>query len=95
MTLAWQLTREMFLSFDEVNVLLARIRNRMDEAKGHAKVAAEIDRLVVEGLLFSGLRTTEFCRLAAADTVWARKVDIRDPRTQGPRPNGVRAPGNQ
>ena len=33
------------------------------------RAAAEIDRLVIEGLLFSGLRTTEFCRLTLADTV--------------------------
>ncbi len=65
----WQLTREMFLSFEEVESLLGHVRAKCSEASGRAQVSAEIDRLVVEGLLFSGLRTTEFCRLTPADTV--------------------------
>jgi integrase/recombinase XerD len=66
---SWQLTREMFLSTDEVGRLLSHVRTVQQEAVGRAHFAADIDRLVIEGLLFSGLRTTEFCRLTVADTV--------------------------
>lgn len=69
MTSSWQLTREMFLSTDEVVRLLGHVRDAQEMAAGRARVSADIDRLVIEGLLFSGLRTTEFCRLRVADTV--------------------------
>jgi len=76
MTDAWQLTREMFLSFEEVDSLLRHVRDQCREATGRARTSAEIDRLVVESLLFSGLRTTEFCRLTLADTVIGRRESV-------------------
>lgn len=72
----WQLTREMFLSFDEVDSLLGHVRVKCEGAIGRARVSAEIDALVIEGLLFSGLRTTEFCRLTLADTVIGQKASV-------------------
>jgi integrase/recombinase XerD len=69
MTSSWQLTREMFLSLDEVEELLKHVRTACESGVGRVRISAEIDRLVVEGLLFSGLRTTEFCHLTVADTV--------------------------
>ncbi len=72
----WQLTRDMFLSFDDVESLLGHVRARCRETSGRAQVCAEIDRLVTEGLLFSGLRTTEFCRLTLADTVIGQKTSV-------------------
>ena len=69
MTNAWQLTSDMFLSFEEVESLLAHVRSGCRKASGRARVSAQLDRLVIESLLFSGLRTTEFCRLRLADTV--------------------------
>jgi integrase/recombinase XerD len=69
MTASWQLTREMFLSTDEVARLLNHVSGAQRTAAGRARISADIDRLVIEGLLFSGLRTTEFCRLRVADTV--------------------------
>ena len=65
----WELTTNMFLSFSEVDALLAHVRNRCVQATGRQAAAAALDRLIVESLLFSGLRTTEFCRLTLADTV--------------------------
>ncbi len=69
MTASWQLTPEMFLSPQEVDTLLEHVRLACRHASGQALVGAELDRVIVEGLLFSGLRTTEFCRLRVADTI--------------------------
>ena len=69
MASSWQLTRDMFLSFEEVEALLTHVRARCQQGAGRARISADIDRVVIEGLLFSGLRTTEFCRLTLADTV--------------------------
>jgi integrase/recombinase XerD len=69
MAASWQLTREMFLSTEEVARLLSHVRGAHRTAAGRTRISADIDRLVIEGLLFSGLRTTEFCRLRVADTV--------------------------
>jgi integrase/recombinase XerD len=69
MSSSWQLTRAMFLSLKEVEQLLRHVRTAAAAAAGRTRISAEVDRLVVESLLFSGLRTTEFCRLRVADTV--------------------------
>lgn len=69
MASSWQLTREMFLAFDEIDQLLKHVRSSAGGSSSRAGVAAELDRVIVEGLLFSGLRTTEFCHLTLADTV--------------------------
>ena len=76
MTSSWQLTREMFLSFEEVDSLLEHLRVRCRETSARAQVSAQLDRLVIEGLLFSGLRTTEFCRLRLADTAIGRQQSV-------------------
>jgi integrase/recombinase XerD len=73
---SWQLTREMFLSLEEVGRLLRHVRAAEAAAEDWAGVSAALDRLVVEGLLFSGLRTTEFCRLTLADTVVGRGESV-------------------
>ncbi len=72
----WQITRQMFLSFDEVDALLEHLRARCRETSARAHISAQVDRLVIEGLLFSGLRTTEFCRLTLADTIIGRKESV-------------------
>ncbi len=65
----WEITREMFLSDDETRRLLDHIRNKTRAANGRAAMTARLDELIIECLLFSGLRTSEFCRLRLADTV--------------------------
>ncbi len=65
---AWDLTAEMFLSEDEVRSLLESMRRRIDAGSADERMAASVDQLIVESLLFSGLRTTEFCRLELRDT---------------------------
>ena len=76
MASSWQLTREMFLSLNEVESLLRHVRTDHAVASGRSRASAETDRLVIEGLLFSGLRTTEFCRLTLADTVIGREASV-------------------
>jgi len=69
MASSWQLTPEMFLSAEETHRLLRHVRDACTNAAGRTAITAGVDRLIVEGLLFSGLRTTEFCHLTLADTV--------------------------
>lgn len=65
----WEITPEMYLTEPEVDQLLRHVRVRARRAKGRARARAVTDRLIIEGLLFSGLRSSEFCRLRIADTV--------------------------
>ncbi len=68
--LPWEITREMFLSDDEVKRLLQHLSSQAARsASGRASDAAELDRLIILALLYSGLRTSEFCRLRLVDTV--------------------------
>ena len=64
-------TREMFLSLEEVERLLRHVRDggrkRTAEPAVAGRVAAEFDRLIVEVLLFSGVRNSEFCKLRLRD----------------------------
>ncbi|MCC6359785.1 MAG: site-specific integrase [Phycisphaerales bacterium] len=63
----WTLTRELFLSVDETDRLLAFVRRRDAEAAEPEKAASFVDRVIIESLLMSGLRCSEFCRLQLAD----------------------------
>lgn len=65
----WIVTREMFLSVEEVDHLLMHVRAESERATGRRRVSACLDCLIVEGLLFSGLRNSEFCKLRVADTI--------------------------
>lgn len=76
MTSTWQLTREMFLSCDEVESLLGHVRARGRQTSGRAQVSAQLDRVIIESLLFSGLRTTQLCRLTLADTVIGQEKSV-------------------
>lgn len=79
----WEITREMFLSIEEVDSLLAFVRGKTDgEDSG-----AGLDRLIIEVLLFSGLRNSEFCRLTLADVVaLAIQPTLQVARREGLRP---------
>lgn len=65
---AWEVTREMFLDQEEVQRLVAYVRNAADQPAGRQQATARLDQLVIECLLFSGVRSSEFCRLTLADT---------------------------
>lgn len=84
----WEITRDMFLSIEEVDRLLDFVRGRAALTAGSGKPAAGLDRVIIESLLFSGLRNSEFCSLRMADTpvVHGRAVlevrgDNRDERS--------------
>lgn len=64
----WRITRAMFLEEDEVASLVARLTGRAKEA-GPDDPGPCVDELIVQSLLFSGLRNSEFCELKLADTV--------------------------
>lgn len=63
---AWEISREMFLSEREIEALLQFVRRDRTELVD-ADRAAQLDRLIIETLLFTGLRNSEFCRLALGD----------------------------
>jgi len=65
----WELTDEMFLDEDEASQLCTYLDRKVDQSDGSTKVSAIVDRVIIETLLFSGLRNTEFCRLQVADTI--------------------------
>ena len=71
--LPWEITREMFLSEKEVDRLLSHLDERVSKATHGDLVAAETDRVIVVTLLFSGIRTTEFCSLLVSDFVTTSK----------------------
>jgi integrase/recombinase XerD len=64
----WEITPEMFLSEDEVDALLRHVRATTGQAAG-------LDRVIVETLLFSGIRNSELCRLTLGDLVARRGIN--------------------
>lgn len=72
----WEITREMFLSFEEVSRLLAHVRTRARDGSERGAASAQLDRLIIECLLFSGLRNSEFCRLRVADTIVGQRQSV-------------------
>lgn len=70
MRVPWEITRDMLLAPSEVRRLVQHLRRRVQDSSGtdgSSRPAAILDRVIVEGLLFSGLRCSEFCRLRLAD----------------------------
>jgi site-specific recombinase XerD len=65
--LPWQITRQMFLSEDEIDSLLAHLSRQVRHA-GRDNLTAHVDEVIVRSLLFSGLRNSEFCALNLAST---------------------------
>jgi site-specific recombinase XerD len=63
----WKLTREMFLSTVEVERLFAGLQQQVDRAPLD-DWGPRVDQLLIEGLVLSGLRNSELCRLTLADT---------------------------
>jgi integrase/recombinase XerD len=65
----WHVTRSMFLSEDEAAQLLRHLRAVREIAGSRRAALAARDRLLIEALLFSGLRNRELCQLTIGDTV--------------------------
>lgn len=70
----WELTRNSFLSEQEVAELLTFLEQKEQNATDDAVGQVATDRVIVETLLYSGLRNTEFCRLRVVDTVVGTKT---------------------
>lgn len=65
----WDITAEMFLSETETGDLLQFLERRERTSSGNDQMAAQVDRLIIEVLLYSGLRNSELCRLRIQDTI--------------------------
>lgn len=63
----WTITREMFLSSDEVGGLLLHLDRQVRRSSGEAHLSAQFDRLIILTLLYSGIRTSELCGLRLGD----------------------------
>ncbi|MBI5863347.1 MAG: tyrosine-type recombinase/integrase [Planctomycetes bacterium] len=63
--LPWEVTSEQVLSENEVERLLHHVREAERGSSGAPTPA--VDRLIIESLLFSGLRCSEFCLLRLED----------------------------
>ena len=65
----WVLTRDMFLAEQEVNDLKAFLQRQLEAAAADEQHAAATDQVIIQGLVYSGLRNSEFCRLRVVDTI--------------------------
>src|SRR5262245_1031159 len=72
----WVLTRDMFLDEPEAERLLAHLRVREPQPAEDGRDSALVDRLIVESLMLSGLRNSEFCTLRAGDTIISRRESV-------------------
>lgn len=70
----WKITREMFLSVEEVAQLLSRLRDDEAAAAESEQTTAATNRLIIETLICSGLRNSELCRLRLQDTPQATSL---------------------
>jgi len=66
---AWAITPEMFLSGQEVAELEAHVRQRVQTTTGREHLSARLDEFIIQALLWSGLRNSEFCALELRDSV--------------------------
>lgn len=67
MSRGWDLTHASFLSETEVEALLSFLRVRSEDDDHGGRVTSGLDRVIVESLLLSGLRNSEFCDLSLGD----------------------------
>ncbi|MDB5334680.1 MAG: xerD 2 [Planctomycetaceae bacterium] len=72
----WALTRDMFLSEEEVDAIRGSIRQRLTDVESPAWCSAKTDELIFEVLTFSGIRNSEFCHLRVRDVPPALKQPV-------------------
>lgn len=73
---SWELSREMFLSEDEIETVRDSLANRLLTANSTTRPHLITDQLIFEVLTFSGLRNTEFCHLRVSDTPACLKQQV-------------------
>lgn len=88
----WKLDRSMVLSAAEANALLSSVQGRADDTSGRGRDTALLDVLIIEALLLSGLRNSEFCSLNVSDTIVETGVSAFVVRGQGGRGRNVYVP---
>ena len=79
----WTLTPEMFLDEKEVTRLLRSVRQAAQHAPDTEVAGRCLDRVLIECLLFTGMRNSELCTLRVEDVKPARgsaTAAIRGPR---------------
>lgn len=64
----WDITESMFLSEQETHALVSSLQQAVNHAAGEEKIRALVDQLIIEILLYSGIRNSELCRLCVDDT---------------------------
>ena len=64
----WELTREMFLSEQEVVTLTRMLHAQVNSASRGERDSFATDELIIQCLVFSGMRNSEFCGLRVRDT---------------------------
>jgi len=82
----WDITEEMFLSLTEIERLLTHVRPHARTRNRQRPRSGEVDRFIIELLLFSGVRCSEFCALTLADTAVATHkpaIRVRGKRGSG------------
>ncbi len=72
----WEINRDMFLSFDEIRHLRMFLSNKICEGSKSHFLSNHLDQLIIEMLLFSGLRTSEFCNLTLGDIRFDEEATI-------------------
>lgn len=63
----WSITADMFLSVSESVHLIRHVRETAAAATGRAGISRRLDQFIIETLLLSGLRNSEFCALRLGD----------------------------
>lgn len=69
----WDITQDMFLSEDETSRLLEHVRYAEATALQSNRPAAATDRVIIETLLFTGMRSSELCSLVLSDAQLGEK----------------------
>lgn len=72
----WDLEWKNFLTEEETSSLLKHLTKEVDNTNDRQRLRAETDRVIVESLLYSGLKNSEFCRLTVGETVIARNEPV-------------------
>ncbi len=72
----WQLTRNLFLSEEAVDDLLRKLPREDAQESPRRRALAARDRLLVEALLFYGLRNSELCGLRINDTIVGTRQSV-------------------
>lgn len=73
----WDVTRDMVLDEAEADRLLANVEQQVLAALPARRIAATVDRVIVDLLLHTGMRCSEFCALERRDWTDAATGDAR------------------